>query len=144
MTCCAYSWVSTVFLEILSFPFDSPSIAANYVVQLLWCPARVWRSYQVWWELVKWSKRWHMPNCEPMTVLSFPAKCQLLEAGSIGYCQKRSYEHVCGSSNVGKHSEIHTCSYKLIFLTKTDNTSKNNDLSSWITLYHTPNYYRSL
>jgi hypothetical protein len=34
ITCCAYSWVSTVFLEILSFPFDSPSFAANYVAQL--------------------------------------------------------------------------------------------------------------
>jgi hypothetical protein len=75
MICCAYSWISTVFLEILSFLFDSPSVAANYVVQL-WCTARVWRSYQVWWELVNWSKRWHMPNWEPMTVLSYPAKYQ--------------------------------------------------------------------
>ena len=76
MTCCAYSRVSIVFLEILSCPFDSPSAAANYVVQLLWCPARVWRSYQVWWELVNWSKRWHMSNCEPITLLYFPKKYQ--------------------------------------------------------------------
>ena len=36
-----------------------------------------------------------------------------------------------GSSHVGEHSEIDTCSHKLIFLSKTDNnTSKNIDLSS--------------